>query len=168
MEYKDFMSVAEGLTATKAGLEVAKLIMDKLNWPTVDVHEVRSNVQEMLIHVVNAQVALAEAQIEIADLRRQLNDRDSFRSLSEDMEFQIDGGFYVRKSEESRGVIRYCPVCWKKDGKTIHLEPSGIPGWYRCPVDKSVYKTVVRGDDEMNGSSTLRKSSRSDLDGWKG
>ena len=51
------MSIAAGLTATKAGLDVAKLLMDKLNGPKMEVHEVRAMVQEMLIHVVNAQVA---------------------------------------------------------------------------------------------------------------
>jgi hypothetical protein len=36
--------------------------MDKVSRPNTDVHEVRASVQEMLIHVVNAQIALGEAQ----------------------------------------------------------------------------------------------------------
>jgi hypothetical protein len=56
------MSIAAGLTATKATLDIAKILMDKVSRPNTDVHEVRASVQEMLIHVVNAQIALGEAQ----------------------------------------------------------------------------------------------------------
>src|ERR1700693_599297 len=95
----------------------------------------------MLIHVVNAQVALGEAQLENADLRRQLDDRETLRALEGDMDFQIDGGFYVRRSESSKGLIAYCPVCWQKDGKTIPLEVHDKLGNFWCSVHKNDYRT---------------------------
>jgi hypothetical protein len=66
------MPVGEGISAVKASLELAKLLSDRLNRPEIDVADVRSKVHEMLIHMVNAQVALGEAQIEISELRQQL------------------------------------------------------------------------------------------------
>ena len=87
------MSIAAGITATKATLDVAKLLMDKLNVPDVDVHDVRSKVQEMLIHAVNAQTALGVAQIELAELRHRLDSQEAFKVVAEDMEYQKDGGF---------------------------------------------------------------------------
>ena len=84
------MSVAEGLTAAKAGVDLAKRLMDTLNRPDVDVHGVRGQLQEMLIHVVNAQVALAEAQMEISELRQKVEDRNALRSINETLEFAED------------------------------------------------------------------------------
>jgi hypothetical protein len=133
-------SITAGLTATKAALDLAKLLIDKLNKPDVDAHEVRGEVQEMLIHVVNAQTALGEANIEMIELRQTIDDREAFKALDADMQFQQDGGFYVRRSEADQGLIPYCPVCWKKDGKTIPLGRLD-EGHYHCHVDKSYYRT---------------------------
>jgi hypothetical protein len=50
-------------------------------------------VSELLIHVVNAQVALAEARIEISEMQTQLDDREALKALNDDMDFKIDSGF---------------------------------------------------------------------------
>src|ERR1039458_2871679 len=133
------MSITAGLTATQATLELAKLLMDRLNGPNVDVHEVRSQVQEMLMHVVNAQVALGEARGEISELRRQLDERLALKALNDDMEYVQSGGFYARKSEQLS--IPYCHVCWKKDNITIPLERTASPGYLRCAVHSTTYET---------------------------
>src|ERR1035437_5431156 len=101
---KGLMSVVAGITAAKASLELTTKILDLVNRPQIDAADVRGKVHEMLIHLVNAQVALGEAHVEISDLRRQLEERDGLKALDADMEFQIDGGFYVRKSEAGRGL----------------------------------------------------------------
>ena len=137
------MSVIAGLTAAKATLELTTKVMDLLNRPNVDVHAVRGHVQEMLIHVVNAQVALGEAHVEISDLRHELEDREAIKALEADMDFRVDGGFFVRKSEAQKGLIAYCPVCWKKDGYTIPLRTSETPGWYHCSVHNTVFETAA-------------------------
>lgn len=107
------MSIAAGITATKAALEVAKMTMDKLNSATIDATAIRTNVQELLIHVVNAQVALGEAQVENSELRHQLDDREALKALADDVEYVQDGGFLVLKSDrEQERLVPYCPVCW--------------------------------------------------------
>jgi hypothetical protein len=135
------MSVVEGLTAAKAGVELAKRLMDVLNRPDVDVNEVRGKLQEMLIHVVNAQLALGDAQIEISELRHRLDERDALKALQDDMDFQIDGGFYIRKSEADKGLIAYCPLCWHKDHNTVPLATHDTRGFFRCSIHGSIYRT---------------------------
>src|SRR5690242_19346485 len=133
------MGIIEGITATKAALEVSKLVTDLLNRPDFKVEDVRGRVNELLIHLVNAQVALGEAHVELADLRHKLDERESVRALNDDMDFQIDGGFYVRKSEAAKGLIAYCPICWTKEKQTVPLNTCGTPGWFRCSVHKTAY-----------------------------
>lgn len=137
------MAIVEGILATKACLELAKLLMGKLNGPNFDVNDARSKVQEMLLHVVNAQVALGEAQVEISDLRIQLDERDALKVLEADVEFEQDGQFYVRKSERGTNLVRYCPVCWGKDRKLVPLNPYQHPGVFRCAIHESCYWTKV-------------------------
>jgi hypothetical protein len=132
------MNIAAGIMATKAALEVAKMTMDKLNSGNVDVTAVRTNVQELLIHVVNAQVALGDANNEIVDLRRQLDDRDALKALEADLEMH-KGGYFARKSEGSN--ILYCPVCWGADKKLVPLSPYKNPGRYYCVLHKIDFAT---------------------------
>ena len=152
------MSVVAGITAAKASLELTTKILDLVNRPQIDAADVRGKVHEMLIHLVNAQVALGEAHVEISDLRRQLEERDGLKALDADMEFQIDGGFYVRKSEAGRGLIPYCPVCWKKEGQTIPLQNSGKPGRFWCIVHKSAYTTAEYREAEKARTESVRDS----------
>ena len=122
--------------------------MDLLNRPNIDVPDVRSKVHEMLIHLVNAQVALGEAQIEISELRGKLDDREAIKLLAEDMEFIQDGGFYRRKSESAGGVFNpYCPVCWGNNQKAIPLAPI-LNGFYTCAFHKTNYQTQAAREEQ--------------------
>src|ERR1035437_6602561 len=138
------MSVLAGLTATKAALDVAKLTMDKLNSASIDVHGVRSNVQEMLIHVVNAQVSLGEAQTEIAELREEIRNRDALKSIEADLEYQKDGGFYLRKSD---GAF-CCPTCWGDRQRVVPITPMAN-GRFRCPIHESSYETEANKEKQQ-------------------
>jgi polyhydroxyalkanoate synthesis regulator phasin len=150
------MGISEAIAAGKALVEVSKLARDLVNNPDVNPHQVRATVQEMLIHLTNAQAGLAEAQQEIMTLRSQLADRESLLEIEADMEFQIDGGFYVRKSEKGRGCIAYCPVCWKKDGKTIPMAMHGTSsGCFRCTVHNTVYRTAEGSRNESAAWSDM-------------
>jgi hypothetical protein len=60
-------------------------------------------ISELLIHLVNAQIALADANNEISDLKRKLEKEDTLKILEQDMDYQIDGGFFTRKSEAGKG-----------------------------------------------------------------
>jgi hypothetical protein len=132
------MTITAGITAAKASLELATKLIDLINRPQIDMVDVRNKIHEMLIHLTNTQLALGEAHIENSDLRQRLDDREVLKFLDADMDFRVDGGFYVRKSEAEKGLIAYCPVCWKKDGHTVPLETSGTPGWFRCSVHNTV------------------------------
>ena len=160
------MSILAGITAAKASLELTTKVMDLLNRPQVDVVDVKAKVHEMLIHLVNAQVALGEAHVEISDLRNQLNEREAWKALNDDMDFRVDGGFFVRKSEISKGLIAYCPVCWKVDNKTVPMQTSGTPGWFRCTVHNNVYKTEGCRTEDKVRAEAARQSQRGGSDSW--
>jgi hypothetical protein len=141
---KDQMAIIEGITAAKAALDVSKLLTDLLNRPDVNVADVRGKVNELLIHVVNAQVALGEAQVELGDLRNQLADKEALKALEADIEFEQDGNFWVRKSERQSGLIPYCPACWGEKRKLVAMAPYSRPGVFRCPLhEKTAYTTSV-------------------------
>jgi hypothetical protein len=157
------MGVVEGLTAARAGVDLAKRLMDAVNRPDIDVHDVRRKLQEMLIHVVNAQIALGEAQSEIADLERKAEDKAELKALENDVEYEQDGKFYVRKSERPKGLIPYCPACWGKDRILVAMAPYSKPGLFRCPLhEKTLYSTSAY-DEWMNKQPQQQRAVRS---GW--
>jgi hypothetical protein len=162
------MPILEGISAVKASLELAKLVSDRLNRPDIDVADVRAKVHEMLIHMVNAQMALGEAHIEISDLRRQLEEREVLKELDADMDYQVDGGFYIRKSEASKGVIAYCPICWKDTLKAIPMQATMTPGWFRCNIHKVVHRTKANMEDEIrrNQERASRNRHSDDVSFW--
>jgi hypothetical protein len=160
------MSIAAGLSATKAGLDVAKLLMDKLAGPDVHFEEVRAKLQELLIHVVNAQVALGEAQVEISDLRARLDTRQEVQTLEEDMDFRIDGSFFIKKSEAGKGLIGYCPLCWKDNLKAIPMRASSDPGWFRCDIHHVTYETAEYSKRRQGGFSRANADLSRGGRGW--
>jgi multidrug efflux pump subunit AcrA (membrane-fusion protein) len=136
------MSITAGLTATKASIELSKLILDKVARPNIDVVDVKNSLHEMMTHAVNAQVALAEAQQEVFELQRQLDDREALRALQADMEYQQETSFYIRKSERDAGnAVPYCPVCWGDSSKPVALVPYGRTGGFICSIHKCVFRT---------------------------
>jgi len=139
---KGDMAIGEAITAGKALVEVSKLVVNLINSPDYDAQHVRQKVQEMFIHLVSLQTSLSEAQQEILELRSKLDDRQVRKVLDADMDFRIDGGFYIRKSESAKGVIAYCPICWKKDDKAVPLQASSLDGCFNCSIHETEYKTA--------------------------
>ena len=137
------MSIAAGIAATKATLELTRIISDLVKRPNIDAADVQGKLHEMLIHAVNAQAALGEAQMEITELRHQLDDREALKTLEADVEFEQDGKFYVRKSERQTGIIPYCPACWGKDRKLVAMAPYMKPGVVKCPLHETAYCTSI-------------------------
>lgn len=136
------MAIAEGIAAAKLALDVSKVALDELRHPKVDWEAVRNRLIEMQDLVISTQRSLAEAEDENRQLKRKLEDRESLKALEADMNFVIDGGFFVRKSESDKGVIAYCPLCWKKDTLAIPLETAELPGWFRCSIHDTIYQTA--------------------------
>jgi hypothetical protein len=138
------MPIGEAIAAGKALVEVSKLVTNLINSPDTDPQHVRNRLQEMLIHLVNAQTALSEAQQEIMDLRTKLAAGEVEAALEADVEFEQDGNFWVRKSEREKALVPYCPACWGKDKKLVAMAPYKHPGVFRCPLhEKTAYTTKV-------------------------
>ena len=150
------MPIIEGITAAKSALEVSKLLMGLLNRPKLDVNDIRAKLSEMLIHVVNAQTALAEAQVEVSELRHQLDDREAMKALEADLEVAEDGGFLYRKSEWAKGVLKpHCPLCWGDQRKLVGLVPLAA-GHYSCAIHDVTYKTQAFRAAELRRQATKR------------
>lgn len=144
------MSVTAGIAAVKASLELAKLLSDKLDRPDIDVADVRAKVHEMLIHMVNAQVALGDANAEISDLRGRLQDRQREAAIEASLEFGED--LYWRRTADHGFDGPYCPTCWDDDRKLIHLKfvaegsfpmREGRRRRYDCVLHKTEYFVPV-------------------------
>lgn len=132
------MDIAAGLTATRATVDLAKLLMDKLSTPDVDVHNVRMKLQEMLIHAVNAQIALGEVQesLHIAEeknrqLKRQIEKLADSQAVTASLVFGDE--VYLRKKEDGTFEGPFCPACWDIDGKLVRLKLEGIDQYGGCP-----------------------------------
>jgi hypothetical protein len=138
------MSIAGGLSATKTGFDLIKSAVDLLKRETVDVHEVQARLIELQGLMLEARSALVDAEEENRTLRRSIEDDQRRQEIENDMDFQTDGGFYIRKSEASKGTIAYCPVCWKKGGRTIPMQLSDV-GQYWCSVHNTNYTTSAYG-----------------------
>lgn len=121
-----------------------------------------------MVHLTNAQTGLAEAQQEIMELRHKIDDRTALLELAADMDFQTDGHFFVRKSESGKGVIAYCPMCWKDNDKPIPMQGLGKPGSFRCNIHKVVFKTNQCLANEAREIQELesRSSHSNDVSYW--
>jgi len=139
---KEHLAILEALTAAKAALDISGKISDLVNRPNIDANEVHANVHQMLIHLVNAQSGLSEAQREIAELRQQLDDRARIRTIDADLDIEPDGQFYYRQSERSAGEqIQYCPVSWGDKGKLVPLTHTAEGTLFECGIHKTKYPT---------------------------
>lgn len=143
------MVVTEGIAAVKASLELAKVLSDRLNRPDIDVADVRSKVHEMLIHMVNAQVALGEAQVKLTELRQQIADQEEAKTLEATLEFAE--GAYWRRKLDSQLDGPYCLTCWDDKKKLVRLKHTpgrfgedGTMLRYDCVLHQSMYMIPAR------------------------
>jgi hypothetical protein len=142
------MDITAALSSAKTAFELARALHTGLARQQIKPEEVPARLMELQQHILSMQAVVHDLAEENRQLQRKLDDQDEHRKLDADMDFVIDGGFYVRKSEVQKGLIAYCPVCWKKDGKTIPLETSMTSGWFHCSVHNTVYKTAKRRQEE--------------------
>jgi hypothetical protein len=158
------MPIAEGLVAIKAAGDVGQKLYDLVRTPDIKATEVQEYLIQLQGHILNARTAIGECEEENRLLQRKLDDREALRVLAEDMEFTLDGQFYVRRSERDRGLIPYCPDCWTKDSKLGHLLAHGDPGLYQCPThntyfETETYKAKKRREAEQRRQNPPRSTS---------
>jgi hypothetical protein len=166
------MSITAGLAATKAALDVTKIVMDKLNRPQVDVHDVRMQIQEMLIHVVNAQIALGDAQSSLhsaeesnRELRAEIVALKDAQAVRESLIFGDE--VYLRRKADGTLEGPFCPACWDIDRKLVRLKLDYIGNYagsvqgiscrkYDCIVHKISY---FMSDAKFNNVSVYPEAS---------
>ena len=159
------MAIAEGIAATNAALKLATVISDLVNRPNIDPVEVRGKLHELLIHAVNAQSAIGEANVEIRELRQSLDNREELKTLAGDLEMNVHSLFLVRKSEKERGLIPYCPTCWGADSKLVPLALVKLPGSFTCPIHKVNYKSQDHIETEQHAAETASHRRRFHMGG---
>ena len=153
------LPIGVGLSAVKTSFDLIKGLRELLTKPEVSPGEVLARLQEIQALLIDAQKCLADAEEENRTLRRALEDQNSLKDLIEDMEFQHDGGFYVRKSEAVAGLIAYCPLCWQKERLTVPLETPGTAGSFWYSIHATGYRTTACRD-EIRKTAETRSGSR--------
>jgi hypothetical protein len=53
-----------------------------------------------------------------------------------EMKYDKNGGVYF----DNTGDGPFCPVCWDKDGKRVHLTRQGVRGNYLCVVHQTWFE----------------------------
>jgi hypothetical protein len=138
------MTIAEGLTAVKLAGEAVSKVFDLLRSPKVNADDVRKEFTAMHDHIDSARRALVEADDENRGLRRQIEEMEQRQRLDADMEFEQDGGFWLRKSERDKGHFNpHCPVCWGDNRKAVPLTPGATTGHYSCALHHATYTTAA-------------------------
>jgi len=135
------MELTSVLSSAKTAFELARALQSGLAKGQIKPEEVPARLLELQQHILTMQSVVHDLAEENRQLREKLAVNDTFKALDADMDFQLDGGFYVRKSEADKGLIAYCPICWKGDGKTIPMENNGR-GCFRCAVHKKNFETA--------------------------
>ena len=137
------MNIAAGISATKTGFDLIKILRDAIGRPDVNPGDVQARLVELQALMLDAQRALADAQGEIMNLRAELDAKESLQQIEADLEFATDGCFWVRKSEKETALIPYCPVCWGKEKQLVVMGRQRYPGVYKCSVHEGRYTTRV-------------------------
>jgi hypothetical protein len=75
-------------------------------------------------------------------LRKEKRERENLEALAADLEFRPEDRFYIRKSEKSPKLVPYCPLCWDKERKLVHLPEGASLGVCASPSDGSSYWTA--------------------------
>jgi hypothetical protein len=146
------MDVTSTLSAAKTAFELARLLQNGLSTGQIRPEEVPARLMELQQHILSMQAIIHDLAEENRQLRHKLDDREAQKALDDDMDYQADGGFYVRKSEVGRKAIAYCPLCWKKDGRTVPLAvSSSIVGIFQCSLHQTEYKTAqgIKGEERF-------------------
>ncbi len=155
------MEITSGISATKASIEVVKLLRDMLNRPEVDRDAIRNHIGQLFEHVTNAHISLVEAQTVILELNHKLADREKLERLESDLEFVNDGSFYIRNSERDQGKdVPYCKDCWGSNRQIIPLTKLSTPGLYRCEIHKTDFETTAYAEHKRERSKLPANSRR--------
>jgi len=106
--------VAAALNSAKTGLDLIKALREKLKKKEpVNPADVADSLNQLEDYLRQAKDALYECRDDNTALRDKLGALERLLKEREDVEWQGDGGFWIRKSDKEKGVsIPYCPTCY--------------------------------------------------------
>ena len=137
------MDIATGIAATKSGIEVVKTIATLLKQQDLPIDRVEIANRILLVcdQLLDSRTALTDAKDEIDKLKVELAQENRLAELAADLDMQLDGRFFVRKSEASKGLIPYCPICWGNNEKLVPLTRGHSPGLFDCRLGHGSFET---------------------------
>jgi hypothetical protein len=136
------MPITTGFNALKTAFDIGNAINQRVKENKIYPNEIAAQLLHMQQLILESQQALNEAAEEIRLLKEQAAARNRDEELERDMEWQQDGGFWIRKSDQSAGKhIPYCPLCWGDNKRLVPLNPSSGLGYFQCPIHKSSHET---------------------------
>lgn len=151
------MDILAGITAAKTAAELLKALREKLGSPNVNIEEVQARLVELTQLILDGRQAIMDAQEEIRQLKKERDGALEQLKLADDMEYQIDGGFYLRTSEAQKGVIPYCATCWTTERKLTHMIGDDSSDYYTCPLHKIPLSTKEK-TERRNNRSRMRSA----------
>jgi hypothetical protein len=135
-------AIASGLSATKTGFDLIKGVRELLKRPDIDTSEVLARLTELQDLMLNAKLALMDADQENQKLNSRIAELARMADFGKD--FKPAHGVYWHSSNA------YCPICWDVDRKPVRLAGpvrNGASGrgdydQWTCPFHKAVYLTI--------------------------
>ena len=120
------------LTATlKEAIEAAKEI-GSLTKGAKD-HRLNECVLDLQGRLIAVQGLVLELSSENSSLVRKIDDLESAARLAGDMNYDAQGGVYWLTRDGKRDGP-FCPFCWDKLRKAVHVPGLGFGGGRTCPV----------------------------------
>jgi len=141
--FNRLMSIATGISATRAGYDLIKSLREALGRAEVNPGDIQARLVELQSLMLDAQRALGDAEEENRKLRAQIAAAERLNEIEADLEFAEDGRFWVRTSEKATALIPYCPVCWGKEKQLVVMGAYRYPGVYKCSVHDGAYTTKI-------------------------
>jgi hypothetical protein len=131
------VTIASGLSATKAGFELVKSLREVLRKDEIDPHEVSNRLMELQELMLDARSALADAQDEKAKLEARIAELTRMADIGQRFEHKEGMYWYER--------FPYCPTCWDVDRKPVRLagpvrnEKDKVWNIWTCPYHKTAF-----------------------------
>ncbi len=139
--------MVEQIAAVGGALSALKTISDIAK--NVNSIELTQKIIELQSSILEMQRNLNEKSEEIHSLKAKILELDRSQATDTDLEWQEDGGFWLRKSEKAQGLfIPYCPACWGTAAQLVPLTEQMSVGSFACTIHKSRHVTQAYHEAE--------------------
>jgi hypothetical protein len=108
------MSIATGIAALKAGVELTRVLRDGLKGGQIKGDEVAGRIGEIYDNIADSKDALSEAKDEIQILKQKVFELEAELCRRRAMKFAF-GAYWTREDGP------FCQLCWEAQNKPIRL-----------------------------------------------